>query len=217
MGKSLLNIRIEAILLVVICVALYFLGKLIPQETIKNFVATAGVFGPIAFIVSYIPTVIVAPINGLPFMITGFYLFGKITLLYILIASMVGFTVNFLLAKRWGKPIVRKIAGVSALEKIEKAEAKYTVWTLIIMRLLLSSVGDFISYGFGLTPMSLQVYFIVTTLFSIPSFIVRYFLISNSDGVEKFLLVSLIVTVGAAAIFLVAKFVDNKILKQRTL
>ena len=219
MGKNttLLNVRFEAIFLVAICVGLYFLGKLIPQQTIQNFVTSAGPFGPIAFIASYIPTVIIAPINGIPFLIAGFYLFGKISILYILIASLIGFAANFFIAKRWGKPIVRRIAGEKALLKIESMESTYTVMTLVLMRLFLSTIGDFISYGFGLTPIRFPVYFLVTVFGSLPSFFVRYFLISDSDGIEKFLAISLAVTSGAVLIFIVLKFINNKILKKKTL
>jgi len=117
--------QISLALAILISIILYSWGKQIPQQEIENFVQSAGPWAPIAWIVIHQISYVVAPISGLPFLIAGFYLFGKTVIIYTYFVVLIGATINFWIARIWGRSLVNKFAGQDTIRKIDKLSKEY--------------------------------------------------------------------------------------------
>lgn len=216
MTKVKVDTRAHLILLffTVLSVGLYFLGKQISQESIQGFLASSGPWAPILYILLHQASFVLAPISGYPFLIVGFFLFGKTTIIYNLIVAIIGSSLNFLIAKRWGRPIVKKLAGENSLAEIDKFSKKYGLGMLFILRLFLNGVGDFVSYGYGLTPMKFLPFILVSTAGMIPGYIFWYIIAARFGNIEQFIGLSLILTFSASAVFFAVNYLYKKHFKQ---
>ncbi|TSC64239.1 MAG: Uncharacterized protein G01um101493_187 [Microgenomates group bacterium Gr01-1014_93] len=71
------KLQISLIAAILISLGLYIWGKQIPKGTIENFVTSAGPLAPPVYILAHQISYVFAPISGFPFLVAGFYLFGK--------------------------------------------------------------------------------------------------------------------------------------------
>lgn len=210
------KVQVIGALAILLSVGLYFAGKQIPQEALQNLVVRAGVWGPLIFIILHLTSIIFAPISGVPFLITGFYLFGKTTIIYMYCSAVLGFMVNFAIARKWGRPLIGKLIGKEYIEKIDDLAQEYGTLTLIFLRLLWSGVADYVSYAYGLTEMKFSKYIFISAIASIPGWAFWYFVASRTDNIEQFLVFTYILTILGASIFLLGRrfFKKSKILKK---
>lgn len=189
-----------------ISLALYILGKQIPREAITEFIKNAGPWGPIVYIIIHQISFVVAPISGLPFLVAGFYLFGKNVVIYSYFVQLIGSSINFAIAKKWGRPIVEQLAGKEALNKIDSLSNTYGKLTLFTLRLLQGGIGDFVSYAYGLTPMKFRVYITITAFAVIPGNLLWYIVISKTNSVEQSVVASLILAAISITIFVTGNY-----------
>lgn len=190
--------------------ALYFLGKQISQESIQRFLESTGAWAPVVYILAHQASYLFAPISGYPFLIVGFYLFGDSTILYNFFVAVTGSSLNFLLAKRFGRPFVSKLAGKESLQEIDKFSKEYGLGMLFVLRLFLLGLGDFISYGYGLTPIKFRTFITVSTFAMIPGYVLWYFLALKTGNIEQFLGLSVALTFVASGIFFAGHFLLKK-------
>ncbi|HEY5600745.1 MAG TPA: VTT domain-containing protein, partial [Patescibacteria group bacterium] len=187
-------------------VILYFAGKQISNETIQNFVTTTGPLAPIAYIFLHALSYILAPVTGFPFLIAGFYLFGKTAVIYIYLTAILGSTLNFLIAKKWGRPLVEKLAGKESLEKVDKTANEYGLLALFMIRLFLVGLADIISYAYGLTGIKYFTFILISSIAMIPSHVIWYFAASKVENIEQFLSLSVGLTFIASGIFVLGNY-----------
>lgn len=186
---------------VAISVALFFLGKQISQTSIQSFIENTGVWAPIAYILIHQASYVFAPISGYPFLIVGFFLFGKTTIFYNFIVAIIGSSINFFIAKRWGRPIVKKFVGDQSLGEIDKLSAEYGLGMLFVLRLFLIGLSDFISYGYGLTPIKFSTFILISTAAMVPGHTLWYVIALKTGNIEHFLSLSVVLTFAASGIF----------------
>jgi len=193
-----------------ISIALYFLGKQVPQQTIESFVRNAGPWAPIAYILIHQISYVIAPISGFPFLIAGFYLFGKTIVIYGYFVVTIGATINFWIARKWGRPLVSKFAGEGTLKKIDQLSKEYGILTLIALRMLQGGIGDFVSYAYGLTAMKFSTYIITTILATIPGSLLWYYVISKTNSLEQSLAATVLLALSSALIFFIGNFLIRR-------
>lgn len=169
--KSLLPIALMAVLFIVFLV----IGFLIPEESIRQVVYDAGPFGPMLLVLFFWLANFFAPLSGSPFLFAGFYLYGRQVVFYATVSAILASISNFLVAKKWGRGIVIKLAGEGALQKVDRLSLNYGLPALFISRLFFKEIHDVISYAFGLTPIKFWQYFVVSTLGFIPPTLLWYF------------------------------------------
>lgn len=208
-----LKFKFEAsiILIIALSIALFFIGRQIPKEAIEEFVKSSGPLAPIVYIILHQISFVFAPISGFPFLVAGFYLFGKNVIIYNYFVIIIGSAINFLIAKKWGRPIVRRFVGEKSLAKIDSLSQVYGKTTLIALRIIQGGIGDFVSYAYGLTPMKFSTYMTITVLATIPGNTLWYFIISKTDNTDFYIAVSLFLAAGSILLFLVGSFIIKKI------
>lgn len=199
---------------ILISILLYIWGKQIPEEEIGYFVQSAGPWAPIAWIIIHQISYVIAPISGLPFLVAGFYLFGKTVIIYTYFFVLIGATINFWISRIWGRTLVSKFAGKDAIKKIDKLSKEYGVITLIAARMLQGGIGDFVSYAYGLTPMKFSTYILITALAIIPGNVIWYYAVSKTNSLEGSLAVSILLAFFAVLIFFIGNFLVRRFKKK---
>lgn len=203
-----IRFRLEPTLIIIIAfsIALFYFGQKIPKEAITQLVKDTGTWSPVVYIILHQISFVFAPVSGFPFLIAGFYLFGKNVIIYNYFVVIIGSAINFLIAKRWGRKIVRKFVGEHTLSQVDSFSKEYGKMTLIALRMFQGGIGDFVSYAYGLTTMKFRTYITITALATIPGNTLWYYIISKTTNEDLYIAVSLFLAAGSIIIFFVGRY-----------
>lgn len=141
-------------------------------------------FGPyvlLVYIILQAVTIIIAPLGGFFLQVALIALFGpfKALILVYFVATPI-YLVNFYIARKYGRPLVEKIVGSKALEKIDHLALDAGLSTLIILKVFQGNIFDYLSYAIGLTQTPFKTFAIVNILGGIPGSIIFYLILKNS-------------------------------------
>lgn len=181
-------------------------------EKLQAFIADAGIFAPLAYIFIKTLTYIFAPLTSGPIQMMSGTLFNDIWLgvIYTLIGEVMGGSISFLLARRFGRPLVVRMVGASNIARIDEFyQQRLGGWrSLAVARLVLFSVWDFVSYAAGLAPVTFRAYVLVSIIVgAIPTFFTVLF---GTYAIENPALLPLgygLVGLGIAAAVLLEKLI----------
>jgi uncharacterized membrane protein YdjX (TVP38/TMEM64 family) len=162
-----------AVSFLTVTILLFAVIHWIGLERLQTIIEQSGSLAPLAYIALRATTYVVAPLSSGPAQFTSGMLFGLWPgTFYSLIGEVIGGSINFWIARLLGRPAVRRLAGKAGLAKIDEYYERAGEWrTLIIARLILFSLYDFISYAAGLAPLKYRTYFLVSFIAGfIPTF-----------------------------------------------
>ncbi len=162
------------VLLLFTVIAMVVGVRLVGMDRLQAMVAQAGPFAPLAFIAVKVITNVVAPLSAGPVQISAGMLFGLWPgTLYSIVGEVLGGTLNFLIARYLGWPIISRFVGTKGTNKIEHYYKRLGGWrALLHARLLLFAVYDFVSYAAGLTSIKLRDYFLISLVAGfVPTFL----------------------------------------------
>jgi len=211
-----LKFQLSVVFVLLVSLAIYVLGEQIPPESIRIFIEQFGVFAPIAYILVHQVSYVLAPISGIPFIIIGFYMFGRDVVIYNYLVALVGFIINFYIARKWGRRWVMRFAGREVVEKIDRLSNKYGVVSLVSFRLIQGGIGDFVSYAYGFTPIKFSTYFALSAIATLPGSIIWYIVASKTNSVEQFFVVTIFLLVISLIVFYVGNFVWKRSERHRS-
>jgi uncharacterized membrane protein YdjX (TVP38/TMEM64 family) len=157
--------------LIVVMVLLFIIGSFINLGELQSYIESLGPSGPIVFIILKAATIVIAPIVGGPIYFIAGPLFGFWkAFLYSMIGDIVGSAIAFLLARRYGRKVIRLFFSERLLDIMERMLSKIETWKgLLYARLLLYTLHDLVSYASGLTKIKFSTFIFVSTLtFIIP-------------------------------------------------
>ena len=148
----------------IVVVAKYFGG-----DQLKAWVESAGAWGPAALIVAKAMTIVAAPLSGGPLYPLAGALFGAgPAILFLTAGDLLGGTVAFFIARRFGRGLVERILEKSNAGFLDKALALMgTVRGFFIARVCFVALPEAISYGAGLTKLPYVVFAPIYTLVGI--------------------------------------------------
>jgi uncharacterized membrane protein YdjX (TVP38/TMEM64 family) len=119
---------------------------------LRAFIRQYGVWSPVVLVALQALQVVVAPVPGQLLAVVGGYLFGTwLGTLYNMIGILVGSTVAFWLARRFGRAYVESIVHEEALAKFDGMNDDYARLTLFLAFLLPGLPDDVICFAGGLT------------------------------------------------------------------
>jgi len=149
---------------VAVTVALTVIISQVGPERIRALIAQAGLFGPLIYMALRALTYIVAPLSTGPLLIASATMFGvREAILYSIVGETLGGCVNFLLARRFGRPVVARMVGRDGMPRVERFyRILSSPWVLVYARLFLFSIYDFISYAAGLTALKFRDYAVIS-------------------------------------------------------
>lgn len=143
---------------VIFCIAAYRAGVFESPEAIKKAVESAGVFGPVLFVVMQIVQVVIPIIPGGLTLLAGVLMFGSVWgFIYNYVGIVIGSMLAFLLVRRLGKPFLKN--------NFSKQYDKYVGWLnkgksfermFIVAILMPVAPDDFLCMMAGLTKMSFK-------------------------------------------------------------
>jgi uncharacterized membrane protein YdjX (TVP38/TMEM64 family) len=200
-AKSLRALLPGLIVFVVAIAALTVGINAIGLERIREIIDGAGVFAPLIYILVKVVTFVVAPLSSGPIQLFSGVAFGLIPgTIYTLIGEVIGGSINFWLARRFGRPVVERVVGKDEMPRIDRFINQIVDWkTLLYARIFLFSIYDFVSYAVGFSRLSFRTYAIISAGAGvIPTFIAA--LLGTTLTEESSGLILVYVLIGVASI-----------------
>ena len=146
----------------------HLLQQKLQSQMIQEWVARFGWGAPLVYILLNVATVVIPPLIITPFWLAGILLFPPFSaFLYIYSANLIGHSLNFYLARRWGRPLIIKLTGKRGLKQIDRFTGIRDWRTVLILRFLGSGASDYISYALGLTQLPFLLFFLITAFSSL--------------------------------------------------
>jgi uncharacterized membrane protein YdjX (TVP38/TMEM64 family) len=182
--KEILGIVIIAVLFLA---AVYYSGQY--ESYLENSILNEGVLGMFLYVVVTVLAIVIAPISTFPLLPVAVVLWGS-TLGAVL--SIIGWTLGgvlaFILAREFGRPVVRKIVNIEKAENLALAVAgKHMFLSIVFLRMILPV--DLLSYALGLfVPVSLRTYTLATLIGVMPFAFIFSYAISLSEFYQVFTL-----------------------------
>lgn len=140
-------------------------------ERWRDAVEQAGPWAPVVYVLLKATTFVAAPLSGTSLKLASGALFGVWEgFWYTLIGGVLGGSLNFWIARKLGRPAVRRLAGPAALQRIDRQTARLGGWrALLAARIFLAPFYDFVSYAAGFSGLPYRHYLAVSVLGGIPA------------------------------------------------
>jgi uncharacterized membrane protein YdjX (TVP38/TMEM64 family) len=119
-------------------------------DVLRRYLATWGVFGPLAYVLLVIVEVLIAPLPGTLLYapggaIFGGFLGGSLSL----VGNVIGAGLACAIARFWGEPLTRSLDS-ERLTSIRDTLAARGLWLILLLRLNPLTSSDLVSYAAGL-------------------------------------------------------------------
>lgn len=172
----------RATVILLLVAALYVVGQsvdfqeLLSQDQLVAALESAGSLAPFVLILTMAVAVVVSPIPSLPLDLAAGAAFGPfLGMIYAVTGAELGAILSFLIGRALGRELLSKVLRVDVVFCEMCSDHKLMV-LVFVARLLPIFSFDIVSYGAGLTNMSLKVFAIATLLGMIlPTFALTYF------------------------------------------
>ena len=139
------------------------------QAEIEEWIDGFGVWGPVVYIAVFALSMLFAPLPTAPMPLIAAAVFGPVLgFVYTITATAIGSTVCFWIARRLGRPTLRRLTSQRALDKIDELGERLGIRLLIVLRLFPVAGVDYVSYAAGLTQMRFASYIVISILASSP-------------------------------------------------
>lgn len=140
------------------------LGEFLNPERLATHLHSVGPFGPVLFILLMAMAVVISPIPSLPLDLAAGATFG-VTLgtLYAVIGAEIGAILSFLIGRSLGRETLTRILRIE-FAFCERCSDRHLAIFVFLSRLLPIFSFDLVSYGAGLTNMSLRAFALATFL-----------------------------------------------------
>ncbi len=144
------------------------LASVLDPSAIEGLLASAGALAPLALIGLMAVAVIVSPIPSLPLDVAAGVAFGPwLGTLYAAVGALIGSIVSFGIARALGRELVERIAG-GHISFCRECSDKLLTRVVFVSRLIPGLSFDVISYGAGLTKISLRRFALATFFGMLP-------------------------------------------------
>ncbi len=140
-------------------------------EAARRAMEEAGPAAPLLFVLLKVATIVLAPLSGSPLYLVAGPLFGQVPgTLYLVAGDTIGGSVAFALSRRYGRTLLARVFGVGAAAAVDRAYARVGSWrALLLGRLLMPGLTDWISYAAGLTTMRYVPFLLISFFGGLPA------------------------------------------------
>jgi len=145
-------------------------------EKIQEMLLSAGSLAPLLYMAVMACAIVISPIPSLPLDIAAGAFFGPLAgTLYSVLGALAGAVISFLITRLLGRETIEKYSG-GHFHFCEQCSDKVMTRIVFLSRLIPVVSFDVISYGAGLTKMSLKKFSLATFFGMIPlTFVYNYF------------------------------------------
>lgn len=167
--KNLIGSIIGGVIIIFFFITVSMVANLYRND-IQNIAIMNSYFGIIFYILITALAIIIAPISTLPLVPIATSLWGWVVAGIIsIIGWLIGSIISFFLARKYGKPFIKKFVSLEKLEKYEDYfSEKDTFWTVVFLRMIIPV--DVLSYALGLFSKIKTHSFFLSTLIGITPF-----------------------------------------------
>jgi uncharacterized membrane protein YdjX (TVP38/TMEM64 family) len=190
---------------------LFFLSKLVPDDTARNFINDAGKWGPLILFLLFLISYILAPLNGSPLLFAGYYAYGANIVFIATSAAILSFIINFWIARKWGRSYIQRLVGPKKIKHVDKLAENYGLLSLFFLRFFQGGLHDFVSYAAGLTSMRFKSYMAVSLLAEIPGTAIWYYIVSKAKSPATFTVLTWVMTISFTVVFLLGIFIVRQV------
>jgi uncharacterized membrane protein YdjX (TVP38/TMEM64 family) len=188
----------------------------VSEEEFRNWVKSLGFWGPVVYIIVYILRPLILFPAGVLSAAAGIIWGSGLGFLYLQIAANISSTVEFLVARSFGRKIAGKYLKGKLLNLDEKIE-RHGFLTVFLIRLVPNVAWDIQNLSLGLTKVKFRDYFLATLIGIMPgSFAFVFFgssLIKVLFNPKNFWLITAAI-VFFACVYMLKKYI-SKMLKQK--
>lgn len=147
------------------------------RDQLVDMMERLGLWAPLVYIVLQVVQIVVAPIPGQIVGGVGGFLFGYWGILWTTIGSIFGFWLVFMIARKFGRPLLEKIFKKSAIDKFDFIiNAKGAALIIFAIFLLPGFPDDIVCYIAGLTKLSMKKLMVIAILGRFPTIVVTNFI-----------------------------------------
>ncbi len=115
----------------------------------------ASVIAPLLLILALAAILVIPVLPALIFQVGGGLAFGPgLGFVYVLIADILGATIGFWLARRWGNRLLTRWLKPATMARIEQLARRLNWQSIILLRLLPGPAYPLISFAAGISPLS---------------------------------------------------------------
>jgi uncharacterized membrane protein YdjX (TVP38/TMEM64 family) len=145
-------------------------------DRIQEILVQAGTLAPFLYMIIMALAVVISPIPSVPLDVAAGVFFGPIVgTIYSAIGALGGAVVSFLVARLLGRGVIERFLG-GHINFCTKCSDRLLAKVIFLSRLLPIVSFDIVSYGAGLTKISLKTFTVVTFLGMLPlTFVYNYF------------------------------------------
>jgi uncharacterized membrane protein YdjX (TVP38/TMEM64 family) len=173
------------------------------QEQVRAWVEGLGAWGPMAIVFLEMVQALLAPIPGQAIEAVSGYLYGPWWgTLYPLIGMAIGSLITFLLARRFGRPLVIRLIGKQSMDRLDDLERRGGAPFFFLIWLLPFAPDDLACVAAGLTPMPMRQFLILMTLGRLPGVFVSVLVGANIAQIEPLWWYILLAVIAIAALIL---------------
>ncbi len=153
------------------------------RDELVELINRAGLLAPLIYIALQVVQVVVAPIPGQIVGGAGGFLFGHWGILWTTIGSFIGFWLVFLIARKFGRPLIEKIFKKPAVEKFDFIiNAKGSALIIFAIFLLPGFPDDLICYIAGLTKLPMRKLMLISILGRFPTIVLTNYIGMGING-----------------------------------
>ncbi len=169
--------RWKPIFLIIVVISIFIAANLLglgeKLGNLQNWIQSLGPWGPVAFSMLYIGSVIAA-IPGTILAFVAGALFGTVVgIIIISFASTVGACITFLIARYFARDaVVRWLSKSTKFQRLDKLTENHGAIIVAITRLIPIFPFNLLNYGFGLTSVSFKTYAFWSWLCMLPATVV---------------------------------------------
>lgn len=163
--------------------------------TIREYVRGFGVLAPVVFVLLQTGQVLIAPIPGQVVAVAGGYLFGPWRgAAYSLIGMVIGSTIAFVLARRYGRPYVSRHVGDRRVARFDRFIDRSGGTGIFLLFLLPGLPDDVVCFVAGITTIRIRVLALMAVLGRAPAVVFASF-IGAGLAAEKFAVVGFLTAI----------------------
>ncbi|EAX47071.1 alkaline phosphatase like protein [Thermosinus carboxydivorans Nor1] len=149
-------------------------------EGLRQFILSYGMWAPLTTIALMTIQSMLPLVPGLAITITNAWIFGwQYGALYSWIGALLGATLDFGIARWYGRPVVERFVKPQYLDLMDTFFKKHGVLAVFITRLTPVVPFKVVSYGTGLTAISLWHFIVATGIGQIPAIVLYSILGQN--------------------------------------
>jgi uncharacterized membrane protein YdjX (TVP38/TMEM64 family) len=171
------------------------------QEQIRAWVERLGAWGPVAIVALETAQALLAPIPGQAIEAVSGYLYGPwLGLLFPMIGMVIGSLTIFLLARRFGRPLVVRLIGRPSMDRLDDLVRRGGAPFFFLIWLLPFAPDDLACVAAGLTPMPTRQFLFLMILGRLPGVAVSVWVGANAAQIQPVWWAMLLAGIAVAAL-----------------